>query len=98
MLNLAINVLWLAIGVIVICLVVYLFLYVLKMFISIPDLVEKAIWLIILILILIAALGLLAGGGSGGLLRPFRVGLSDAANPAWTSTCMHRMLTASGVA
>lgn len=73
MVQLAINILWLLLGIIVICAVVYLFLYVVRLFIGIPDLVEKAIWLIILILILIAALGLLAGGHSG--LPGFRIGI-----------------------
>lgn len=69
MLALAINILYLLIGIIVLCLVVYLALYVVKMFVAVPDIVEKAIWVIVLILILIGVLTLLAGGGSVG---PFR--------------------------
>ncbi len=63
MIELAISILWLAIGIIVLGGVVYLLLLAIKQFIDIPANVEKAIWLIVLILILIGALTLLAGGG-----------------------------------
>jgi hypothetical protein len=44
--------------------VIYLVLYGIKTFIcAIPDLVEKGIWFIVLILVLIALLGILVGGG-----------------------------------
>jgi hypothetical protein len=62
MIGLAINVLYLLIGVIILCLVVYLALYVVKMFIGVPDIVEKAVWVIVLIIILIGILTLIAGG------------------------------------
>ena len=65
MIALAISILGLLIGVIVLLGVVWLALYVVKMFTSIPDPVEKAIWVIVLILILIAVLTMLAGGGGG---------------------------------
>ena len=63
MVSLAISVLWLLIGVIVLLGVVWLALYVVRMFTEIPAPVEKAIWAIVLILCLIGALTLLAGGG-----------------------------------
>ena len=61
--DLAISILWLLIGVIIILAVVWLALYVVKMFASIPDTVEKAIWAVVLILVLIAVLSLFAGRG-----------------------------------
>jgi hypothetical protein len=65
MIDIAINLLWILIGVIVICAVVYFVFYVLRqvMAIAIPQRVEQAVWLIILILVVIALLSLLAGGG-----------------------------------
>jgi uncharacterized protein YebE (UPF0316 family) len=65
MIDIAINLLWILIGVIVICAVVYFTFYVLRtvMAIPIPQRVEQAVWLIILILVVIALLSLLAGGG-----------------------------------
>ena len=63
MVPLAISILWLLIGVIVLLGVVWLALYVVKLFAPIPDPVERAIWAIVLILCLIGALTLLAGGG-----------------------------------
>jgi ABC-type transport system involved in cytochrome c biogenesis permease subunit len=65
MIEIAINLLWILIGVIVICAVVYFVFYVLRsvMQIPIPARVEQAVWLIILILVVIALLSLLAGGG-----------------------------------
>jgi hypothetical protein len=61
--ELAIAILWLLIGVIVLLGVVWLALYVVKLFIAIPGRIEQAIWCIVLILCLIGGLTLLAGGG-----------------------------------
>jgi len=63
MIALAISILWLLIGVIILLGVIWLALYVLKLFIAIPGRVEQAIWAIAGILCLIGALTLLAGGG-----------------------------------
>jgi hypothetical protein len=63
MVALAISILWLLIGVIILLGVIWLALYVLKLFLPIPERVEQAIWAIALILCLIGALTLLAGGG-----------------------------------
>lgn len=63
MIDLAISILWLLIGVIILLGVVWLALYVVRMFVEIPSPVEKAIWVVVLILILIGVLSLLAGGG-----------------------------------
>mgnify|MGYP001562236757 CR=1 FL=1 len=71
MIALAISILWLAIGVIVLLGVIWVALYVVKLFVAIPDPVEKAIWAIALILCLIGALSLLAGGG--GYVPHFRL-------------------------
>lgn len=68
LITLAINVLWLAIGVLVILGAVYLALKVVKIWVEIDPKIEKAIWLIVMILCLIAGLSLLASGG--GSLRP----------------------------
>ena len=64
MIALAISILWLAIGVIVLLGVIWVALYVVKLFVAIPDPVEKAIWAIAFILCLIGGLSLLAGGGA----------------------------------
>lgn len=63
MINLAINILWLLIGVICLLGVVWLALYVIKLFCPVPHPVEMAVWAIVLILCLIGALSLLASGG-----------------------------------
>ena len=65
MIELAISILWLLIGIIVLLGVIWLFIYVVKLFFALPDTVEKAIWAIALILCLIGGLSLLAGGGGG---------------------------------
>lgn len=65
MINLAIGILWLLIGVIVLLGIVWLALYVVKLFCPIPDKIELAVWCIVLILCLIGALTLLSGGGGG---------------------------------
>lgn len=65
MIALAISILWLLIGVIVLLGVVWLALYVVKLFAPVPSPIENAIWAIVLILCLIGVLTLLAGGGAG---------------------------------
>jgi hypothetical protein len=64
MIDIAIGLLWLLLGVVIICGVIYFVLYVLKqvMAISIPPRVEQAIWLCVLILVMIGLLSLIAGG------------------------------------
>lgn len=66
MIALAISILWLLIGVIVLLGVVWLSLYVVKLFAPIPLRIEQAVWAIVLILCLIGALTLLAGGSIHG--------------------------------
>lgn len=64
MIALAISILWYALGVIVLLACVWLAMYAIRIFTPIPDRIEQLIWVIILILILIGALTLLAGGGA----------------------------------
>jgi hypothetical protein len=68
MIAIAIQVLWLLIGAIVLCGVVWLVLYGLKNIagVPIPPRVEQGAWFIVFLLILIAVLSLLAGGSIGG--------------------------------
>ena len=63
MIELAIAILWLLVGVIVLLGVVFIALYVVKLFAPVPPRIEQAVWAIALILCLIGALTLLAGGG-----------------------------------
>lgn len=65
MISLAISILWFLIGLIILLGVVYLALLVVKTFVAVPAQVERAIWLIALLLCLIGALSLIAGGGGG---------------------------------
>lgn len=64
MIPLAISILWFLIGLIVILGVVWLALYVIRLFAQIPARIEQAVWAIVLILCLIGALTLLSGGGN----------------------------------
>jgi hypothetical protein len=63
MVGLAIDILWLCIGIIVLLGCIWIVLYVIKLFCAIPYPVEKAIWAIAMLLCLIGGLSLLAGGG-----------------------------------
>jgi hypothetical protein len=66
MINLAIEILWLLIGIICLAGVIWLVLYGIKTFITpIPIRLEQGIWFIVLLLIIIGALTILAGGGAG---------------------------------
>ena len=62
MISLAISILWLAIGVIILGGVIYLGLMAVKTFTPVDPRVERAIWLIFFILILIYVLMALEGG------------------------------------
>jgi hypothetical protein len=67
MIAIAIEVLWLLIGAICLAGVIWLVLYGINHFITeIPPRIEQGIWFIVLLLIIIGALTLLAGGS----LRP----------------------------
>src|ERR1700680_1709926 len=94
MIALAISILWLLIGVIVLLGVVWLALYVVKMFVAVPAPIEKAIWIIVLILCLIGVLTLIAGGGGHLRLGQFPAGIADrsvAALSAPATVYMRRM-------
>ncbi len=69
MIELAIAILWLLLGLIILLAVVWLSLYVVKIFVPIPAKVEQVIWVIVLILCLIAALSMLVTHGPDGLAR-----------------------------
>jgi hypothetical protein len=66
MVALAISLLWVLIGIICLAGVIWLVLYGIKTFVTpIPVRLEQGIWFIVLILLVIAILGTLAGGGGG---------------------------------
>ena len=73
MIGLAINLLWVLIGIIIICGIIWLVMYGIETIagIPIPPRIKQAVWFIVLILILIGILTTLTGGGG---LRPFRFG------------------------
>lgn len=63
MIALAIQILWLLIGIICLAGVIWLVLYGIKRFVTpIPERLEQGIWFIVLLLCIIGALTLLAGG------------------------------------
>ena len=72
MIALAIELLWLLIGVVILCAVIYLVLYGLKTYagLPIPERVEQALWFIVMILVIIALLTILGGGGIGAFRVP----------------------------
>ena len=64
MVELAISILWLLIGIVCLAGVIWLVLYGIKTFVTpIPARLEQGIWFIVLLLCIIGALSLLAGGG-----------------------------------
>jgi len=66
MLAIAISVLWFLIGLIILCGIVYLAIWVIESFVSpIPEKVKQGVWVIILLLALIALITMVAGGGGG---------------------------------
>jgi hypothetical protein len=61
---LAINVLWFLIGLIILCGIVYLAIWVIEQFVHpIPEKVKQGVWIIVLLLALIALITAILGGG-----------------------------------
>jgi hypothetical protein len=66
MLGMAVGVLWFLIGLVILCGVIYLAIYVIENFVmAIPEKVKQAIWLIVLLLAIIALLTVLMTGSIG---------------------------------
>ena len=66
MATIAINVLWFLIGLIILCGIIYLAIWVIESFVTpIPEKVKQSVWVIVLLLALIALIGALMGGGGG---------------------------------
>lgn len=69
MVNIAINILWFLIGLIILAGIIYLAIWVIESFVTpIPEKIKQGIWVIVLLLALIALITALAGGGG----NPFR--------------------------
>jgi hypothetical protein len=68
MIALAIQLLWLLIGIIILCAVVWLVIYGVTNVagVPIPDRIIQAVWFVVAVLIVIAILTILAGGSIGG--------------------------------
>ncbi len=65
MVAMAISVLWFLIGLIVLCGIVYIAIWVIESFVyPIPEKVKQGVWVIVLLLALIALLSVLVGGGT----------------------------------
>jgi heme A synthase len=65
MVAMAISVLWFLIGLIVLCGIVWMAIWVIEQFIMpIPEQIKKGVWVIVLLLALIALLTTLLGGGT----------------------------------
>jgi hypothetical protein len=71
MVSIAISLLWFLIGLIVLCGVIYLVIWVIESFVTpIPAQIKKGVWVIVLLLALIALLTVLVGGGGGSIHMP----------------------------
>jgi hypothetical protein len=69
MIGMAISLLWMLLGLVVLCAIIWFVLYVVQKIlgIALPERVVQAIWLCVLILVVIAILTILAGGSIGGM-------------------------------
>lgn len=64
MAGIAISILWFLIGLIILCGVIYLVIWVVEQFVMpIPAKIKQGVWVIVLLLALIALIGALVGGG-----------------------------------
>ena len=72
MAGIAVSILWVLIAVVILCLVVYLAFWVLQqMGVPVPDIVVKAVWIIVLLIALIFLISALTGTG-GAMHIPWR--------------------------
>ena len=69
MIGMAINLMWMLLGLVVLCTIIWFVLYVVQQIlgIALPARIVQAIWLVVLILVVIAILTILAGGSIGGM-------------------------------
>lgn len=73
MISIAISVLWFLVGLIVLCGIIYLAIWVIESFVTaIPEKVKQGVWVIVLLLALIALLTVLVGGGGPVRMPSFR--------------------------
>ena len=96
MAGIAISVLWFLVGLIVLCGVVYLAIWVIESFVTpIPAKIKQGVWVIILLLALIALITAVMGGGGPRFpsLRGDIPGGTVAAIPSWTPSYMRELLT-----
>lgn len=71
MINIAISVLWFLIGLIVLCGIIYLAIWVIESFVTaIPEQIKRGVWVVVLLLALIALLTVLAGGSFSSMHMP----------------------------
>jgi hypothetical protein len=93
MVGIAISVLWFLIGLIVLCGIIYLAIWVIESFVTpIPEQIKKGVWVIVLLLALIALLTMLVGGGSFPRLGA-RADLVIAALPLTSAGYLRELLT-----
>ena len=69
MIGMAISLMWMLLGLVVLCAIIWFVLYVVQQIlgIALPARIVQAIWLVVLILVVIAILTILAGGSIGGM-------------------------------
>lgn len=84
LISLAISILWLALGVIILCAIVWVALWAIRQFLPLPDPVERLVWACVVILVLIGVLSAVAGVGP--FAHGFRFSAAGITNFAWTST------------
>lgn len=91
MIGLAINILWFALGVIILGAIVWVALWAVKQVLPVPPMVEKVVWAVFLILVLIYLLMAIQGGGH----VPFRFSerLSGSAYPDIAAVAVPGVLT-----
>lgn len=83
LLSLSISILWVVLGIIVLCAIVWVALWALKQFLPFPPVVEQLVWACVVILVLIGVLSAIAGVGPLG--HGFRFSTTGLTDLAWTS-------------
>jgi len=82
--------LWAAIFIVILCAVVYVILWAIKSVIAIPEIIERAVWVVVVLLICIWVVTALSGG-SFQVRSPFRSGLLPSVAVSTWATVYHEV-------
>lgn len=90
LIQLSITILWLALGIMILCAIIWVALWAVKKVLEVPPVVEQLLWAAVLILVLIGILSAIAGVGPFG--HGFRFSATGYSDLAWGAPNLQTVL------